>query len=46
MFLLRGPVTGVVKAYGGEDNKPAPPDPKDDPEVWKALALIALEEKY
>ena len=40
------PGAGVVKAYGGEDNKPAPPDPKDDPEVRKALALIALEEKY
>ena len=36
---------GVVKKYGGEDNKPQPPAPKDDPEVQKALALIALEEK-
>lgn len=36
---------GVVKAYGGEDNKPAPPDPKDDPEVKKALALLELEEQ-
>ena len=36
---------GVVKKYGGEDNKPKPPAPKDDPEVQKALALIALEEK-
>lgn len=36
---------GVVKRYGGEDNKPQPTAPKDDPEVQKALALIALEEK-
>lgn len=36
---------GVVKRYGGEENKPQPPAPKDDPEVQKALALIALEEK-
>lgn len=36
---------GVVKKYGGEENKPQPPAPKDDPEVQKALALIALEEK-
>ena len=36
---------GVVKKYGGEDNKPKPPAPKDDPAVQKALALIALEEK-
>lgn len=36
---------GVVKQYGGEDNKPNPPAPKDDPEVQKALALVALEEK-
>lgn len=37
--------SGVVKQYGGEDNKPRPPAPKDGPEVQKALALIALEEK-
>ena len=39
------PHAGVVKKYGGEDNKPQPPAPEDDPEVQKALALIALEEK-
>lgn len=36
---------GVVKKYGGEDNRPAPPRPEDDPEVQKALALLELEEK-
>lgn len=36
---------GVVKRYGGEENKPRPPAPEEDPEVRKALALIALEEK-
>lgn len=39
------PAAGVVKAYGGEENKPAPPDPASNPETQKALALIALEEK-
>lgn len=38
------PGAGVVKTYGGEDNKPQK-DPKDDPDVIKALALLELEEK-
>lgn len=40
------PKAGVVKSYGGEDNRPAPPDPKENPEAQKALAIIALEEQY
>lgn len=38
------PGAGVIKAYGGEDNKPQS-DPKTDPNVIKALALLELEEK-
>ena len=34
---------GVVKQYGGEGNKPTPPE--GDGEVQRAMALIALEEK-
>lgn len=40
------PKAGVVKEYGGEDNRPAPPAPGEDPEVQKALALLELYEKY
>lgn len=38
------PGAGVVKQYGGEEDKPAPPPPEEDPEVKKALALLELEE--
>lgn len=38
------PGAGVVKQYGGEENKPAPPAPGDDPEIQKALALLELEQ--
>lgn len=37
------PGAGVVKRYGGEDNKPEPPAPGEDPDVKKALALLELE---
>lgn len=39
------PAAGVVKAYGGEENRPQTPDPKEDPKVRKALALLELEAK-
>lgn len=38
------PGAGVVKAYGGEENRPQPEDPADK-NRQKALALLELEEK-
>ena len=37
------PGAGVVKRYGGEDNKPEPPAPGEDPAAKKELALLELE---
>jgi hypothetical protein len=34
---------GVIKAYGGEENKPEPEKPPADEEKQKALALLELE---
>lgn len=39
------PAAGVVKAYGGEGNKPAPSPQEPDAKTKAALARIALEEK-
>ena len=37
------PGAGVVKRYGGEDNKPEPPAPGEDTAAKKELALLELE---
>lgn len=39
------PGAGVVKRYGGEDNRPDPLPTGEDPAVKQALALLELEEK-
>lgn len=36
---------GVIKAYGGEENRPASPPPEDDSAAKRALALLELEEQ-
>lgn len=36
---------GVVKQYGGEDIPAENPDPEENPEIQKALALLELEYK-
>lgn len=36
---------GVIKAYGGEENRPAAPPPGDDLARKRALALLELEEQ-